>query len=74
MVLTLLLHRKMFEVSNLLFALFVTHRFRDGLFHTLCVEVFHIVFEMEVSRVYADAVTERPDAYSNYMEYAVKYG
>ena len=29
---------------------------------------------MEVSRVYADAVTELPDAYSNYMEYAVKYG
>lgn len=72
--LTLLLHRKMFEVSNLLFALFVLHSECGGGF-TLCVWTWlHIVFEMEVSRVYADAVTERPDAYSNYMEYAVKYG
>ena len=72
--LTLLLHRKMFEVSNLFFALFVSHSVCGGDFTLFIWRWFHIVFEMEVSRVYADAVTERPDAYSNYMEYAVKYG
>lgn len=40
MVLTLLLHRKMFEVSNLLFALFVLYSAcGDGLFYTLRVEM-----------------------------------
>ena len=40
MVLTLLLHRKMFEVSNLLFALFVLYSAcGDGLFYTLRAEM-----------------------------------